>query len=222
MASESVLHYLGRTTARDYDPVAMLVVVPPSEYEQAKEETLRTGTHTANYDDEDGVCKFFTRDGHLHLRTVRGTVKAVASSDMMRSLGAFATHTSVSPLGRFMEACHAAGVSQEQLMAFATTLKDDALLDSILVYKLPNQPHGAFVYVTKFPTGDTLNFETFMPKTLLRCVGNHTVYLALIRREGLNIEQLVTELRRAPAVETLRNLTTRADAIISGLCLTSQ
>ena len=158
------------------------------------------------------------RDGHLHLHTARGTVKVVTSTDVMRSLGAIGT--AVSPLGRFMEACHAAGVSQEQLMDFAKKLKDDSLLDSIVVFKQAGQRYGEFVYVTKFPTDEAPDMQAMFPKQLMKCAANHSLYVALVRREGLHIiVQLVAELRRTPAVDTLRNLSTRADAIITAVRL---
>ena len=72
MASENALEYLGRCRTTDFDPFAncdAVVMLPPSEYADAKEETLRTGTHTADFDDEDGVCTFVMRDGNLHLPT---------------------------------------------------------------------------------------------------------------------------------------------------------
>ena len=87
MASESVLQYLGRCRPSDFDPVAMLVMLPPSEYAEAKAKTLRTGTHTTDFDDEDGLCHFFIRDGDLHPLKLCALALAAAAASLPPASG---------------------------------------------------------------------------------------------------------------------------------------
>lgn len=195
-----------------------VVSLPSTEYAHAKAETLRTGKFTADYDDADGICTFFLRDGDLFLRTAQGEVKAVAEgavTKLVHASGALQFKI-MSSFASFIQYCHSTGVSDEQALSFTNALKFNALLDHFLVYKPPSEVHGAFVLVTKTPTDDTP-----LPLALLgRCALSHTVYLAVVHREDVDILALVAKLRRSSAAETLRKLEKRADVSIT--CIMTQ
>ena len=213
----SVSAYIAR--AQDAG-VKMFVQLRPSEYADVLKKTRRVGTAKLDFDDEDGECTFFMRDNDLYLRTAHGEVKGVLDMDSQRGLSCRA----VSPLGRFMEYCHAAGVSSDQAMLFQKELKNEVLLDAVVAHMQPGVRDAAFVYVAQMPpqmpqSGALSDMLYPAVASLAAAAKQHTVFLALVRRPGVDIGRLVKHLRRARVNTTLNVLRQSdvADALISGV-----
>ena len=210
----NVAAYIAR--AQDNVGVKMFVQLRPSEYADVMKKTRRFGTAKVDFGDEDGECTFFMRDNDLYLRTAHGEVKGVLDMDSQRGLGCRA----VSPLGRFVEYCYAAGVSSDQAVLFQKELKNEVLLDAVVAHMQPGVRHAAFVYVAKMPQSGALSDMLFPAvASLAAAAKQHTVFLALVRRPGVDIGRLVKHLRRAPATTTLNVLRQSdvADAVISAV-----
>jgi hypothetical protein len=99
--------------------ISTVVTLPPSEIAHVLAEMRCHGTHVFDFNDLDGACEFFLRNGDLLLRTARGEVKGVVNTDDAYS---DTTGRPITPLGRFLTYCRGGGISSEQAMYFATAL----------------------------------------------------------------------------------------------------
>ena len=103
--ADSVRAYFERCVREGTRP-APFVTMPSGNYADMLAAT-RAGAFSYDFDDEDGLCDFFIRDGDLHLRTTDGVVKLVVKmEDMMgtrESENRRTISTPCSPRGRFLD-----------------------------------------------------------------------------------------------------------------------
>lgn len=187
--------------------VVGFAMLPPAEYADLLAETRRTGTCTSEFH-SDGVCTFELRDGDLYLRTARGELKAAFSLDSYFTAGQ-PGDLSITPLGRFLEYCHDAGVTMDQAMHFHNALNNEALLDCVVACTFPDERNACFIYVTQLSAGMHLRDQNVMLSVgvpFASCASSHAVFVALVRRRDVDIGRLVKKLRRARSTETMRLL----------------
>ena len=91
-------------------------------------------------------------------------------------------------------------------------LKNEALLDNFVGFKPEGNTYAAFIYVAKYPDNVEAWQAIFEP--LGGCLKPLDIFIAFVRREGVNILQLVEEMRRVPLPETNQRLQEVADAMM--------